>query len=83
MRLKMNNNWHLTNQMNYLYQKNLIKGTFKLIVKAGSMNIVLFVLKKMIIPTLAYSTEDRYHWICPECFDDFKTMFEWRIIEDN
>jgi hypothetical protein len=28
-----------------------------------------------------YSTEDDYYWICGQCFNDFKTQFQWRIIE--
>ena len=26
-----------------------------------------------------YSTEDRYHWICIDCFNDFKSEFSWQI----
>jgi hypothetical protein len=26
-----------------------------------------------------FTTEDEYHWICPQCFDDFKTNFEWVV----
>ena len=26
-----------------------------------------------------YATEDNYHWVCRECFDDFKRMFEWEV----
>lgn len=29
-----------------------------------------------------YTTEDNYHWICPVCFRDFKTMFDWIVIEE-
>jgi len=28
-----------------------------------------------------YVTQDGRHWICPECFRDFKTMFAWTVIE--
>lgn len=24
-----------------------------------------------------YATEDRYHWVCKQCFQDFRAMFEW------
>jgi hypothetical protein len=27
-----------------------------------------------------YSTLDEYRWICKGCFDDFKEMFEWRVV---
>jgi hypothetical protein len=26
-----------------------------------------------------YSTEDNYHWVCQECFDDFREMFKWNV----
>ena len=31
----------------------------------------------------AYTTEDNYHWICPECFQDFKDLFGWKIGEEK
>lgn len=24
-----------------------------------------------------YSTEDSYHWVCPDCYEDFKDEFNW------
>ena len=26
-----------------------------------------------------YSTDDGYRWVCIECFDDFKTEFDWQL----
>jgi len=26
-----------------------------------------------------YCTEDEYHWICEECYNDFKGDFKWEI----
>jgi len=26
-----------------------------------------------------YCTLDEYHWICKECFEDFKDMFRWKV----
>ena len=26
-----------------------------------------------------YSTEDKYHWICTQCFNDFKVEFQWSV----
>lgn len=26
-----------------------------------------------------YSTMNSYHWICNQCFDDFKDEFEWQV----
>ena len=25
-----------------------------------------------------WTTEDRYHWICSGCYEDFKDEFKWR-----
>ena len=27
-----------------------------------------------------YCTLDEYRWICSVCFEDFKMMFEWRLV---
>ena len=27
------------------------------------------------------TADDRESWICAECFDDFKEMFQWKLIE--
>lgn len=26
-----------------------------------------------------YTTEDNYHWVCKQCFEDFKEMFQWKL----
>lgn len=28
-----------------------------------------------------YCTLDKYHWICPKCYEDFKHMFNWRVVK--
>lgn len=30
-----------------------------------------------------YTTEDNYHWICPNCYNDFKEMFKWKFTESE
>ena len=32
--------------------------------------------------TAGYTTSDRQHWICQNCFRDFKDEFEWRVKHD-
>ncbi len=29
----------------------------------------------------AYTTSDEYYWICPECFEDFKETFDFKLSE--
>lgn len=31
---------------------------------------------------VGYTTEDEYHWICEKCFQDFKSLFNWKIINN-
>ena len=26
-----------------------------------------------------FITEDNYHWVCSQCFEDFKELFEWKV----
>ncbi len=28
-----------------------------------------------------YTTEDSYRWICNQCFEIFKDLFEWKVIQ--
>jgi hypothetical protein len=25
--------------------------------------------------------QDGYHWVCDECFQDFRDRFEWTVVE--
>ncbi len=29
-----------------------------------------------------YTTEDNYYWICEDCYNSFKEMFNWTLIEE-
>ena len=26
-----------------------------------------------------YCTKDQYYWICEDCYNDFKHMFDWKV----
>ena len=28
-----------------------------------------------------YATLDGYHWVCVPCYNDFKQIFKWEIVE--
>jgi hypothetical protein len=28
-----------------------------------------------------YSTRDNYHWVCLQCFEDFRQEFHWHLDE--
>lgn len=27
-----------------------------------------------------YTTKDEYHWICKNCYEDFKDKFRWKLV---
>ncbi len=31
----------------------------------------------------AYTDEVGYRWICPTCFHDFQSRFDWQLVEKN
>ena len=77
-----NNDWRLTNQKNYLYKKKLIKGKYVPYRSGWEHDHCEFCSERIDKNTsIAYSTEDGYHWICEECYNDFKEMFKWDIVD--
>ena len=32
---------------------------------------------------IGYCTKDKKHWICEECFNDFKKMFSFKLLVDK
>ena len=73
--------WRLTNQENYLKDKKL----YHLGYRASSLDDhehCSFCFEKLDSDEqIGYCTEDYYHWICSNCFEDFKEQFGWKIIE--
>lgn len=75
------NDWRLTNQKDYLFGLTL---TFK---KFDSTRTdhehCEFCWQKIMdddnpdVEKEAYTTVDENHWVCKNCFDDFKEMFKW------
>ena len=85
------NDWRITNQENYLrgvtltrrlYRQNAKNlqwdhdhcnfcfATFSLLQQEGALRE-------------GYCTLDDYHWICLDCFEDFKELFEWKTIDST
>lgn len=74
------NDWRLTNQKNYLYKKELVKGKYFPYKEGWEHDHCAFCSERITEKTsVAYSTTDGYHWICEECYNDFKEMFGWII----
>ncbi len=72
--------WRLTNQMNYLSNKKLIKSKFTPYNENWKHEHCSFCSERIDENTsVAYCTEDKYHWICKDCFNDFNDMFKWEV----
>ena len=77
------NDWRLTNQMNYLKQAKLIHKKYHSKSSSSDHDHCEFCWEKFENGKVeGYCTLDNYHWICDKCFDDFKDMFEWKIVKE-
>jgi hypothetical protein len=80
--------WRLTNQENYLKGVTLVRRSYRQYAKNPNWDHdhcdfcwAEFCFKQCEGALQeGYATLDDYHWICPTCFEDFKDMFEWKII---
>ena len=73
------NDWRLTNQINYLYGKKLKHIYYQTYKKAWNHDHCEFCNDIICNETKRYyCTLDQYHWICETCFTDFKDMFNWK-----
>lgn len=78
----MNDDWRLTNQMNYLYGKKLLHTKYEPYKEGWEHDHCEFCFERIDTTTgNAYCTEDKYHWICEKCFEDFKDKFHWETCD--
>lgn len=79
------NDWRLTNQLNYLFQAKLKKASFQK-TELNDHEHCEFCMEKFAESegTLhsGYCTSDKYRWICEQCFKDFKDLFEWQVDDE-
>jgi hypothetical protein len=76
------NDWRLTNQMDFLYEKPLIHVHFQKDSDTWDHEHCEFCMETINDNTkMSYCTLDHYHWICEDCFNDFKEMFKWTVVD--
>lgn len=79
--------WRLTNQENYLKNQKMTFEHYALRSNKWDHDHCEFCMKKFSDNDTdlheGYCTLDRYHWICKDCYNDFKDMFVWEIIVDD
>ena len=69
------NDWRLTNQKKYLDKVVLEKSEYNL----SEHNHCEFCWYEFIGGDIGYTTEDKYYWICEQCFSDFYNDFKWAL----
>ena len=78
------NDWRLTNQEAYLRGKQLLHKHWEQRSPSWDHDHCSFCWADFDKPTdIGYCTTDQYHWICEECFKDFKDMFQWEVVMEH
>lgn len=78
----MHSDWRLTNQMNYLSDKNLCHMKYQPFREGWEHDHCAFCVTTIDTSTgEAYCTTDHYHWICENCYGDFREMFRWKKVD--
>jgi len=83
-------NWRFRNQENYLSGVTVVHRKYRRNATNpnGDHDHCSFCWAKFSLddgPDLlkeGYATTDDYHWICSQCFEDFKDRFHWSVLED-
>ena len=74
--------WRLNGQERYLYGVKLKHMNIKDKLNPSDHEHCEFCLEKISnYPNAihdAYCTEDEYHWVCDNCYNDFKARFNWK-----
>ena len=77
-----NDDWRLFNQMEYLYEKEMMQIPYQPYRPGWEHDHCEFCCATIDKNTKdAYCTTDQYHWVCRECFEDFKDMFHWNLTD--
>jgi hypothetical protein len=77
------NDWRLINQEKFLKDKTLKSADYKPYSEKWNHDHCAFCQAAFSLYDndlqKGYCTLDNYHWICEECFNDFKEMFNWSV----
>ena len=75
--------WRLLNQQEYLHKAKLKKSKYVKPSEKWDHDHCAFCFDKFSSQSedlqQGYCTLDSKHWICEECFNDFKEMFEFEV----
>ncbi len=80
------NDWRLTNQEKYLKDVILRWKKYTKYREGWEHDHCEFCWAKFMesddpeVLKEGYATEDKYRWICKQCFEDFKELFQWKVV---
>lgn len=78
--------WRLCGQQNYLQNVTLVHDFYVRYSEQWDHDHCRFCMKRFMEkvegpPMVGYHTSDFYYWICEECFEDFRVMFNFQIVD--
>lgn len=77
--------WRLQGQENYLKGISLSKQSYEKYREAWEHDHCEFCCAKFSERPedmhVGYATANRYHWVCLNCFLDFREMFQWIVVD--
>jgi hypothetical protein len=85
------NDWRLTGQEQYLLGKTLRRAQWSTNKETWDHDHCAFCWEKFTtqssenapnVELSGYVTEDGRHWICGDCFRDFREQFRWQVSDD-
>ena len=85
--MREENDWRLTNQEQYLKGVSLWWKKYAPDSDSWEHDHCEFCWAKFMAEASpdvlqeGYATEDNYHWICEQCFEDFKDLFQWKVMQ--
>lgn len=74
--------WRLTNQMGFLYEARLKHQHYSPKGTDWDHDHCSFCLEKYESGEhMGYCTLDERYWICESCYEGFREMFKWMVVE--
>lgn len=78
-----NDDWRIQGQGKYLAGKEFIFREWATKNPEWEHDHCEFCWNKFVAGTKGYCTLDLYYWICETCFNDFKEMFHFKIVDNS
>ena len=77
MNKNFGNDWRINNQGKYLYGKKLERKVYEKISETWDHDHCEFCWERIDPNTHSAFTDGNGHWICEQCYEDFKELFAW------